>query len=128
MYFGGVCEFSSIFLCISDIFQVHPTSSLALPPSTMATSLLSSILSLVEISSQAAFVVAFFAFRIVGWAFMSFMFISDASYVMRNGLAKTHRPGCGWFLWYMMTMAVLLGSLQVYWLKVILDKVSEMFE
>ena len=126
MYFGGVCEFSSIFLCISDFFQVHPPSSLA-PPST-ASSLLSSILPVVEISSQATFVVTFFAFRIVGWAYMSFMFISDASYVMRNGLAKTYRPGCGWFLWYMMTMAVLWGSLQVYWLKVILGKVSEMFE
>ena len=126
LYFGGVCEFSSIFLCILDFFQVHPPSSLA-PPAT-ASSLLSSILPLLETSSQATFVVTFFAFRIVGWAYMSYMLISDASYVIRNGLLRTHRPGCGWFLRYIMAMTVLLGSLQVYWLKAILEKVSEKLE
>ena len=70
----------------------------------------------------------FFAFRIVGWAYMSTMFISDAYHVIGSGLLKTYRPGSGWFLWYMMTMSALLGALQVYWLKAILDKVSEILD
>ncbi len=59
---------------------------------------------------------------------MSAMFISDAYYVIENGLLKTYRPGSGWFIWYMMTMSVMLGALQVYWLKEIVDKVSEILE
>jgi hypothetical protein len=123
VYFGGVCEFSSIFLCISDFFQVHPPSSLAHP-----STLLFSILTIIETFAQATFVLTFVAFRIIGWMYMSANFISDTYHVIGNGLLRTYRPGSGWFLWYMMAMSVLLGALQVYWLKTILDKVSEILE
>lgn len=122
VYFGGVSEFSSIFLCILEFFQVFPPSTLAPPPTP-----LSSILPIVETVSQAIFVLTFFTFRIVGWTLMAYWFIRDGSYVIRKGIFKTLRPGSGWFLWYMIAMAIFLGSLQVYWMKEIVDRVSAFF-
>ena len=137
VYYGGVSEFSSIFLCIIEFFQVHPT-----PPSS------SSILSMIEMSSQIMFVLTFFIFRIVGWTVMTYRFIYDGLYVINNGILRTttaaaaaatttkrtrtpyYKPTTGseWFLWYMMTMSILLGALQVYWLIEIFDKVSEILK
>lgn len=45
----------------------------------------------------------------------------------RMGHYKPTR-GSEWFLRYMMTMSILLGVLQVYWLVEIFDKVSEMLK
>ena len=118
VYFGGVSEFSSIFLCLAQIFEFYPPSSLVSPDST-----LSSILPGIVIFSQAMFVVTFFAFRIVGWAIMSHKFISDGSFIIKDRLCC---PGSEWFLWYLLATSVLLGALQVFWLKEIVKKVLEM--
>mmetsp|Transcript_28951 Transcript_28951/g.61165 ORF Transcript_28951/g.61165 Transcript_28951/m.61165 type:complete len:311 (+) Transcript_28951:225-1157(+) len=120
VYFGGVSEFSSIFLAISQLFQYYPIATLVQP-----SSILSSILPAIETFSQAMFVITFFLFRIVGWAQKSFMFISDGSYLLKKGLIQLHSPGSGWFFWYMVTMDIALGALQVFWMKGIVDKVSE---
>lgn len=120
VYFGGVSEFSSIFLCISQLFQFYPQASLV-PPS----SILSSILPAIETFSQAMFVITFFLFRIVGWAQQLYMLLSDGSYILKNGLLQRYSPGSKWFLLYLMTMGFGLGALQVFWLRGIVDKVLE---
>ena len=121
VYFGGVSEFSSIFLCISQLFQYYPPSSLASDPSTS----LSTILHSLESFSQAMFVLTFFIFRIIGWAYYSYMFISDGLYVLKHDLLKRFSPGSGWFLLYLLSMAVLLGGLQLYWLGGIVEKLRD---
>ena len=121
VYFGGVSEFSSIFLCISQLFQYYPPSSLASDPSTS----LSSILHSLESFSQALFVLTFFIFRIIGWAYYSYMFISDGLYVLKHDLLQRFSPGSGWFLIYLLSMAVLLGGLQLYWLGGIVEKLRD---
>lgn len=120
MYFGGVSEFSSIFLCISQLFQYYPPASLV-----PASSVLSSVLPTVETFCQAMFVVAFVLFRIVGWAQKSYALLSDSSYILENGLPQRHSPGSAWFLRYLMATSLALGALQVFWLKGIADKVVE---
>jgi hypothetical protein len=122
VYFGGVSEFSSIFLCLAQIFEFYPPSSLVSPDSP-----LSSILPTIVTFSQAMFVITFFAFRIVGWAIMSYRFILDGSFIIKNRLCMKHNPGSGWFLWYLLTTSGLLGALQVFWLKEIVNKVLEMW-
>ena len=121
VYFGGVSEFSSIFLCMAQIFEFYPPSSLVSPASP-----LSSILPNIVSFSQAMFVVTFFAFRIVGWTIMTYKFMLDGSSIIKNRLCAIHRPGSGWFLWYLLTASGLLGALQVFWLKEIVNKVLEM--
>ena len=120
VYFGGVSEFSSIFLCISQAFQYYPPTSLV--PSSSA---LYTIFPTIEAFSQAMFVLTFFAFRIVGWAIMSYKFLMDGAYVIKNGLLKRYSPGSGWFLWYLMTMSGLLGALQVFWFGEIVKKIMD---
>lgn len=120
VYFGGVSEFSSIFLCISQLFQYYPPSTLSLPDTTLST-----ILHTLESFCQAMFVLTFFIFRIIGWATYSYMFIRDSVYILKNGLVKRFSPGSGWFLWYLLSMAVLLGGLQVYWCEGIVKKLGE---
>ena len=71
------------------------------------------------------FVVTFFLFRILGWTAKSYNLLTDASYIIKNGLLKRYSPGSGWFLWYLMTMSGLLGVLQVYWFGEIMGKVLE---
>ena len=121
MYFGGVSEFSSIFLSVADLFRYYPPASLA-----RASPGLARLLPAVEVSCQAAFVVAFVLFRILGWARQSVRLLSDGSYVLKHGLLQQHRPGAGWFLRYLMTMSLGLGALQAFWLNEITDKVWEM--
>lgn len=121
VYFGGVSEFSSIFLCVSQLFQFFPPVSLV-----PASSILSSILPVFEIFCQAGFIITFILFRIVGWTQKSFMLLSDGTYVIKNGLLQRHSPESGWFLRYLMTLCLGLGGLQVFWLKEIAEKVLEM--
>ena len=120
VYFGGVCEFSSIFLCTSQLFQYYPPSNFYSPNTTLA-----AVISAFEAFSQGMFVLTFFLFRIVGWAKMTYMLISDGSYIFKNRLLQRYCPGSGWFLWYLLSMGVLLGALQVYWLEGIANKILE---
>jgi len=118
VYFGGVSEFSSIFLCISQLFQYYP-------PSSFGISSTSPILHTLESFSQAMFVLTFFAFRIVGWAIYGYMFVKDGMNILRNGLLQKFAPGSTWFLLYLMSMVPLLGALQLYWLGGIMEKLTE---
>ncbi|KAL7533063.1 hypothetical protein ACHAXR_005016 [Thalassiosira sp. AJA248-18] len=120
VYFGGVSEFSSIFLAVSQLFQYFPPSTLVATSSSLA-----SVLPVIETFCQAMFTITFFIFRIVGWAQKLYILISDGSYIIKNGLLKRYCPGSGWFLWYLMSMGVLLGALQVYWLEGIANKILE---
>lgn len=123
VYFGGVCEFSSIFLAVSQTFQYYPPSALI-----SSSSSLSPMLPILETFCQAMFVVTFFLCRIVGWAKNTFMLISDAKYIINNGLLQRYSPGSGWFLWYLLIMSGILGALQVYWLEGIANKILEVLE
>ena len=120
VYLGGVGEFSSIFLAVAQLFEYYPPSCLVASTSTLA-----AVLPPIQAFCQAMFVVTFFLIRIVGWALYSYMLFLDGRYIIKNGLLKRYSPGSGWFLYYLMTMAVLLGGLQVYWFGEILTKVSE---
>ena len=121
VYFGGVCEFSSIFLAIVQTFQYYPVSSLVADTSPLA-----SILPAVEIFSGGVFVITFFLFRIVGWVQKCYYLFSDAHYILKNDLVKRHSPGSGWFLWYLIIMGGLLGGLQAFWFGEIVEKVMNM--
>lgn len=118
VYVGGVSEFSSIFLAVSQLFQYYP-------PSTLATSSnLAATFSTIETACQGMFVLWFFAFRIVGWGYMTYWLVSDGRYIIKHGLLKRHCPGSGWFLWYLMGASVSLGALQVFWMGGIVKKIG----
>jgi hypothetical protein len=123
VYIGGVCEFSSIFLSISHLFEFYSPSDILGPSSSLLP-----VLPAVITFSQAMFVITFFLFRIVGWALEARRLFSDATYLLKNGLIERYAPGSGWFLWYLMTMAGLLGALQVYWFGEIVQKVMEILD
>ncbi|KAL7536968.1 hypothetical protein ACHAWF_005619 [Thalassiosira exigua] len=123
VYIGGVCEFSSIFLSISHLFEFYSPSDILGPSSSLLP-----VLPAVITFSQAMFVITFFLFRIVGWALEARRLFSDATYLLKNGLIERYAPGSGWFLWYLMTTAGLLGALQVYWFGEIVQKVMEILD
>jgi hypothetical protein len=114
-----VSEFSSIFLAITTLFQYHPPSSL-LPPDSSLLALFGTI----ELLSQAMFVFTFFIFRIVGWVYATYRFLIDCRYVIQNKLVSRYKPGSGWFLWYLITISIVLSMLQIYWFGQIVEKVS----
>jgi len=123
VYFGGMTEVSSMFLCISELFIYYPAASLV-----SSSSALSSILPAIELFCQATFVITFFLYRIVGWAQKGYMLISDGSYIIKNGLLQRYRPGSGWVLWYLYSIVVGLGALQVFWFWIIIGKILEMLD
>lgn len=130
VYIGGVSEFSSIFLCISQFFQFCPPASLVSPYSSSYNVLgvhipILHLLSAIEAFSQIMFVISFLMFRIVGWAYCSYRFCTDGSYIMKHGLVRRYSPGSGWFLWYLLVCCLGLGALQVFWVRGILNKVLE---
>mmetsp|Transcript_1842 Transcript_1842/g.2912 ORF Transcript_1842/g.2912 Transcript_1842/m.2912 type:complete len:150 (+) Transcript_1842:1-450(+) len=121
VYFGGVSEFSSIFLALSTLFQYHPPSALV-PADSPKLPLLKAL----ELFCQAMFVLTFFIFRIVGWLHTTTKFLIDSRYVMRNKLVNRYQPGSGWFLWYLITISLLLSMLQIFWFWQIVEKVKSM--
>mmetsp|Transcript_11644 Transcript_11644/g.18911 ORF Transcript_11644/g.18911 Transcript_11644/m.18911 type:complete len:319 (-) Transcript_11644:211-1167(-) len=124
VYIGGVSEFSSIFLCISQFFQFCPPASLVSPSSSYVLPILH-LLSAIEAFSQIMFVISFLMFRIVGWAYLSYLLCKDGSYIMKHGLCRRYSPGSGWFLWYLLACSLGLGALQVFWVRGIVNKVLE---
>ncbi len=121
VYFGGVSEFSSIFLALSTLFQYHPPSSLV-PADSPKLPLLTAL----ELFCQAMFVVTFFMFRIVGWVYTTIKFLIDCRYVMQKKLVSRYKPGTGWFLWYLITISIALSALQIFWFYQIVEKVKSM--
>jgi len=65
--------------------------------------------------NQAAFVVLFFCYRVVGWIVVSVPLWKDALHVMRKKTAQQLRPGTSWFLYVFLAMDAALGLLQMYW-------------
>ena len=121
VYFGGVSEFSSIFLAISTLFQYHPPSALVPADSPKLP-----LLNAVELFCQAMFVLTFFIFRIVGWVHTCYKFLIDCRYVIHNKLVDRYQPGSGWFLWYLITISLLLSMLQIFWFWQIVEKIKSM--
>ena len=121
VYFGGVSEFSSIFLALSTLFQYHPPSALVSADSSYLP-----LLQVLELFCQAMFVLTFFIFRIVGWVYTCYKFLFDCRYVIQNNLVKSYQPGSGWFLWYLITISLLLSALQMFWFWQIVEKVQSM--
>lgn len=102
VYFGGVTEFSSIFLVFVDIGKYFPP-----PPD--------SLWSKAEFFCQVAFLLTFFQYRVVGWIRETYRFLSDVQHLFQGGLVEKYRPGSSWFLVYLATCSVLLGALQIFW-------------
>ena len=121
VYFGGVSEFSSIFLALSTLFQYHPPSALVSADSSHLP-----LLQVLELFCQAMFVLTFFIFRIVGWVHTCYKFLFDCRYVIQNNLVKSYQPGSGWFLWYLITISLLLSAIQMFWFWQIAEKVKSM--
>lgn len=121
VYFGGVSEFSSIFLALSTLFQYHPPSALV-PADSPKLPLLNKI----ELFCQAMFVLTFFIFRIVGWVHTCYKFLIDCRYVIHNKLVDRYQPGSGWFLWYLITISLVLSMLQIFWFWQIVEKIKSM--
>mmetsp|Transcript_24616 Transcript_24616/g.55712 ORF Transcript_24616/g.55712 Transcript_24616/m.55712 type:complete len:301 (+) Transcript_24616:381-1283(+) len=121
VYFGGVSEFSSIFLVFAQSFEYFPPERLADPGTSLG-----AMLTGFQLFCQAGFVVTFFLFRILGWFRHSVSLMRDARYIVKHGLLERFSPGSGWFLYFLITMSVLLGGLQIYWMHGIIVKLSEM--
>ena len=114
-------EFSSIFLVFAQSFEYFPPERLADPGTSLV-----AMLTGFQLCCQAGFVVTFFLFRILGWFRHSVSLMRDAKYIVKHGLLERFSPGSGWFLYFLITMSVLLGGLQVYWMHGIVVKLSEM--
>mmetsp|Transcript_8562 Transcript_8562/g.14056 ORF Transcript_8562/g.14056 Transcript_8562/m.14056 type:complete len:86 (+) Transcript_8562:897-1154(+) len=84
------------------------------------------MLKVFELFCQAMFVLTFFIFRIVGWVHTCYKFLLDCRYVIQNKLIRRYQPGSGWFLWYLITISLLLSALQLFWFCQIVEKVKNM--
>mmetsp|Transcript_22530 Transcript_22530/g.47138 ORF Transcript_22530/g.47138 Transcript_22530/m.47138 type:complete len:338 (-) Transcript_22530:67-1080(-) len=119
-YFGGVSEFSSIFLCVADLFRYFPPSSFQTSSPSVV-----NFLSSLELGAQGMFVLTFFNFRILGWIYLSSLLFKDAVQALKRGLMQQYCPGSRWFLLYLLSMSILLGGLQAFWFRQIIEKAVE---
>eukprot|EP00521_Asterionellopsis_glacialis_P006451 CAMPEP_0195284456 /NCGR_PEP_ID=MMETSP0707-20130614/2648_1 /TAXON_ID=33640 /ORGANISM="Asterionellopsis glacialis, Strain CCMP134" /LENGTH=298 /DNA_ID=CAMNT_0040343803 /DNA_START=82 /DNA_END=975 /DNA_ORIENTATION=- len=103
IYFGGVSEFSSIFLVVVDLDVYFPPSD---PQSAYATFIF---------GCQVLFLLTFIIYRVVGWWYVASQLWKDAAYVTRHKLIDQYRPGKGYFIFIFTTLSVLMGLLQLYW-------------
>ena len=114
IFFGGCSEISSIFLVWVNMDQYFPASNIG-----------SSVWTTFIMMNQGIFVIAFIAYRIVGWIAVSIPLWKDVMSVLPQP-AKHYRPGKVWFLRVFLFMDVALGALQVYWFMTgLLPKVIE---
>lgn len=111
VYYGGTCEFSSIFLVFVDLFKYFP------PPEE-------SFLSKFEFICQISFVLTFFWYRVVGWIRVLIMeLLPDLNHILKEGLIEKLRPGTSirWFAYYLGSIGILLGALQLFWFSQIMS-------
>lgn len=112
VFYAGCSEFSSIFLVWADLNEFIPVKE-------------GSPLDTFVFACGALFAVIFFYFRIIGWIRHSFPLWKDVLHVTKTGSAEKFRPGKTRFLYFFLTLDVLLGVLQVYWLGDIAQAVVE---
>mmetsp|Transcript_16306 Transcript_16306/g.22991 ORF Transcript_16306/g.22991 Transcript_16306/m.22991 type:complete len:301 (+) Transcript_16306:219-1121(+) len=113
IYFGGVSEFSTIFLVFADFDVYFPPGN---PQSTYATFIF---------ICQGLFLLTFVMYRIIGWWYVGSQLWKDAAYVIQHKLIDQYRPGKSYFIYIFTTLSVLMGILQLYWLGQVLQKVAE---
>mmetsp|Transcript_13760 Transcript_13760/g.27888 ORF Transcript_13760/g.27888 Transcript_13760/m.27888 type:complete len:295 (-) Transcript_13760:205-1089(-) len=114
VFFGGLSEFSSIFLVFCDLevfFPAHMQDD--------------SFYGTFIFACQAIFTLTFFIYRVIGWWYVSIRLWKDAYYVFNNGLAERLRPGKSYVLYMFLAADIILGTLQVFWFGQILQKVAE---
>lgn len=114
IFFGGLSEFSSIFLVFCDLevfFPAHMQED--------------SWYGKFIFGCQVIFTITFFMYRVVGWWYVSIQLWKDAHYVWSNGIVDKLRPGKSYVLYMFLAADVILGTLQVFWFYQILLKVQE---
>mmetsp|Transcript_18032 Transcript_18032/g.39288 ORF Transcript_18032/g.39288 Transcript_18032/m.39288 type:complete len:289 (-) Transcript_18032:209-1075(-) len=114
IFFGGVSEFSSIFLVFCDLevyFPAHMQEG--------------SFYGMFILANQVIFATAFFAYRVFGWLAVSKTLWTDAKQVLSNGMAENLRPGKNYVLYLFLAVDVTLGSLQLLWSYHLILKVQE---
>lgn len=114
IFFGGLSEFSSIFLVFCDLevfFPAHMQED--------------SFYGKFIFGCQVIFAITFFMYRVVGWWYVSVQLWKDAYYVLSKGIAQKLRPGRSYVLYMFLAADVILGTLQVFWFYQILLKVQE---
>jgi hypothetical protein len=102
VFYAGCSEFSSIFLVWADLKEFIPVKE-------------GSPLDTFVFACGALFTSTFFYFRIIGWIRHSFPLWRDVLHVTKTGSATKYRPGKERFLYFFLTLDVLLGVLQLYW-------------
>ena len=103
IFFGGCSEISSIALVWVDLDRYFPASVVG-----------SDVWTTFIVANQGMFVLAFCAYRLMGWMTVSVALWRDVRAVLPT-LAAHYRPGKVWFLRVFLGMDVALGALQVYW-------------
>merc|ERR1712157_593049 len=103
VFFLGLTEFSTIFLCVLDFSRFFPPSSSSGPYSL-----------LVSIAGP-FFVIMFFFFRVLLWWKVSYQLWLDVHSVVKSGSAKRYRPNKVYVLYVYLVSNLLLGGLQLYW-------------
>lgn len=68
------------------------------------------------------FVLFFFYYRVYKWWHVSFALWKDALSALHNGMAEKMRPGKSFVLYVFLTINILLGFLQLYWFRFILQE------
>jgi len=100
VYFLGVIELSSPFLSLVDAFRDYPALARAYPMTNEC--------------ARAAFIVAFFAVRVIGWIPVSVDFWSDVLALLPGGGAPTHAmPTAVAYSWLFFHLGLTL--LQFHW-------------
>ncbi|CAJ1954660.1 unnamed protein product [Cylindrotheca closterium] len=108
VFYAGCSEFSSIFLVWADLKDFIPVKE-------------GSPLDTFIFACGALFSITFFCFRIIGWIGYSFPLWKDVIHVTKTGSAAKHRPGKERFLYFFLTLDVMLGVLQLYWFREIVQ-------
>jgi hypothetical protein len=114
VFFGGLSEFSSIFLVFCDLevfFPAHMQED--------------SWYGKFIFGCQVIFTITFFMYRVVGWWYVSLRLWRDAYYVLSKGIVEKLRPGKSYVLYMFLAADITLGTLQVFWFYQILLKVQE---
>ena len=111
IFYGGCSELSSIFLVFADMDQMFPLIATQYDDYVLA--------------SQVLFTLSFTYFRVFGWIYHSFPLWKDVLSCVKSGSADRYRPGTKQFLYVFLTLNVVLGGLQLFWMGEIVKKVSD---
>jgi hypothetical protein len=112
VFFLGCSEVSSIFLVIMNFGQFFPIT----PGSAYDT---------VRNICGPLFAITFGYYRVYAWWKMSYILWSDCLYALKSDVAQNYRPNKAYVVYIFLTIDILLGTLQLYWFTIILQKIRE---